>query len=867
MSQQHFIPARDQSQRSPSGHSGVLQRTCACGKSAPASRECEACRAKRVEGLQTKLRIGVPGDAFEQEADRAAEQIMRTPSSSDGGANLRSAPPRVQRRTAGDLGHRFGAPTIVDDVVHSGGQPLPHSTRAFFEPRFGHDFSRVRVHADSSAAASADAVNARAYTVGEHIVFGASQWNPASTSGRTLVAHELAHTIQQGRSPSAPYVARQAKEETSGEELEVLEAPKSADPSEAPWLVFYDRAKKIERKELLPTGTRVEATGRTKFDVRDAGGGKKIRIALRPVRVLRLPGKDPAGVIGQVGSVRAEYLMSVGTRPAPKPKDRSSATKFAERRTAILRGIAQQRAKEAYERQRPAATMGHLKVQPGPLGTVGGALQAASGAIADPIKEELFAVQDALEELQKEITSHPLYAFVDGLVDGIRSTLQPELFANNIETFAKFSVMWTLNPAVQVAFFAGTFIGVKKEIEGLIELVTNFNEVKEQLFELAKVVMSEGGAEVTRQVGRQVGSEAAKRMNEIAGITDVDKLAMALGETFGPMLLEIVIGIATGGSGLLGAAGKRVAELLATKFPKLAAVLDKVRAARKLLPGGKKARPDVPKTKGVPEAPDVPKKAAAPDVPKKTDAPEAPKKTDAPDAEPPKKAPRPLPDAEARELKEFARNRKNIRHVSDEKLLDDGYDVEIAGTNHTYRRRQDGTWCMFSAKSCDHAVDLDPSDAAFINRMARRGRAIATGWAIEDYIHSFRWTRPREFNFPGIDAWRGGTYRGRFVTGADVLQVKGISSLKHRNLYEHYNKGVAGLLKDRWGDTKKFYVVNPKSRSLDMVFDQDTYMKLGQSQTDELHRVMKELTNINQDPPVTLRWYYMGDKGRVEIIP
>src|SRR5439155_15454735 len=80
------------------------------------------------------------------------------------------------------------------------GQPLPTSVRAFFEPRFEHDFSQVRVHTDAHAAESAQAVQALAYTVGSDIVFGAGQYAPATTAGQRLLAHELTHVVQQGAS-------------------------------------------------------------------------------------------------------------------------------------------------------------------------------------------------------------------------------------------------------------------------------------------------------------------------------------------------------------------------------------------------------------------------------------------------------------------------------------------------------------------------------------------------------------------------------------------------------------------------------------------------------------------------------------------
>lgn len=83
------------------------------------------------------------------------------------------------------------------EVLGSAGQPLDSATRAFFEPRFGHDFSRVRVHQDARAAASARAVNALAFTAGHDLVFASGQYAPSTTAGRLLLAHELAHVVQQ----------------------------------------------------------------------------------------------------------------------------------------------------------------------------------------------------------------------------------------------------------------------------------------------------------------------------------------------------------------------------------------------------------------------------------------------------------------------------------------------------------------------------------------------------------------------------------------------------------------------------------------------------------------------------------------------
>jgi hypothetical protein len=89
------------------------------------------------------------------------------------------------------------APPIVHEALRTSGQPLDSVTRSYFEPRFGHDFGGVRVHADALAAQSADAVHAVAFTVGQDIVFAAGRYRPETPGGRRLLAHELTHVVQQ----------------------------------------------------------------------------------------------------------------------------------------------------------------------------------------------------------------------------------------------------------------------------------------------------------------------------------------------------------------------------------------------------------------------------------------------------------------------------------------------------------------------------------------------------------------------------------------------------------------------------------------------------------------------------------------------
>lgn len=135
----------------------LLQRKCACGQHTTSGGECDECKGKRD---------------------------------------------MLQRHSAGSLVPK-GVPPIVHDVLRSPGQPLDRETRAFMEPRFGHDFSQVRVHTDTRAANSAHAVDALAYTVGPDIVFGAGQYLPGTSASHRLLGHELTHVVQQSGRGSA----------------------------------------------------------------------------------------------------------------------------------------------------------------------------------------------------------------------------------------------------------------------------------------------------------------------------------------------------------------------------------------------------------------------------------------------------------------------------------------------------------------------------------------------------------------------------------------------------------------------------------------------------------------------------------------
>jgi hypothetical protein len=145
-----------------SRNAGTLQRKCACGQHTIAGGECSECNKK--------------------------EQTLQ----------------RSRARSHAEGIGALSVPPIVHEVLRSPGQPLDLSTRAFLNPRFGHDFSHVRVHTDSRAAESARAVNAHAYTVGQRVVFAEGQYAPDTPAGQKLLAHEMVHVRQQSSITAPP---------------------------------------------------------------------------------------------------------------------------------------------------------------------------------------------------------------------------------------------------------------------------------------------------------------------------------------------------------------------------------------------------------------------------------------------------------------------------------------------------------------------------------------------------------------------------------------------------------------------------------------------------------------------------------------
>lgn len=165
--------------------------------------------------IQFKLKVSQPGDEYEQEADRIAEQIIKYDSAGSKKVNSDSENKKenktgypdnkndvsIKRKIDNKMGNsvinNVGYP-LISSALKEGGQPLDNQTREFMESRFGYDFSNVRIHTDSEKATkSAMSVNALAYTVGNDVVFGKGHYNPITNKGKKLLSHELTHVIQQ----------------------------------------------------------------------------------------------------------------------------------------------------------------------------------------------------------------------------------------------------------------------------------------------------------------------------------------------------------------------------------------------------------------------------------------------------------------------------------------------------------------------------------------------------------------------------------------------------------------------------------------------------------------------------------------------
>lgn len=237
----------------------LLQRKCACGGAAGASSECTSCRGKRLSQR------------------RAA----------DGAALPQSLPP------------------IVHEVLGGPAQSLNPEASDAMGARFGHDFSRVRIHTDARAAASANAVSALAYTVGHDVVFAAGQYAPSTGAGRLLLAHELAHVVQQSSIDDV-----QAADERHLEAEADRAAAAATTDAVAPRVNSAVRPMLLRQPATAPSPPPVAPNASQQQIIEDARGAASMRtqIALHNLRGAVPPGAPGHGDTGEAMRERARHL-------------------------------------------------------------------------------------------------------------------------------------------------------------------------------------------------------------------------------------------------------------------------------------------------------------------------------------------------------------------------------------------------------------------------------------------------------------------------------------------------------------------------------------------------------------------------------
>jgi hypothetical protein len=265
-------------------------------------------RERSVAPSRPRLLVSAPGHASEREAQRISERPSH------------ASQPGVQARQAGPSAAGSAiAPPIVHKALASPGRPLDQAVRAAIAPRFGHDFARVRIHTDEIAARSARALNALAYTVGRDLVFARGQYAPGTAHGRRLLAHELAHVVQQDGSPGAGIVQRAEVDDRSCAGLmdiepdidthvnkEIVDERTSMDkPIFAPLLVLHVMQRLGGRSPISPIETFIEALPASKRTLPPSSlAGTKFSGVENVNKFYRLQALGAAHVVGSVVKIR-----------------------------------------------------------------------------------------------------------------------------------------------------------------------------------------------------------------------------------------------------------------------------------------------------------------------------------------------------------------------------------------------------------------------------------------------------------------------------------------------------------------------------------------------------------------------------------
>jgi hypothetical protein len=330
-----FSPQAKSDKSTGARFAGLLQSRCACGNHTIAGGECAQCAREnnslqrkggnqnalaagfsrsRISLLQPKLATGTSNDPLEHEADRIADQVLSAPSHS----SVTGALPQIQRFAGQSAGQTDVAPASVDRVLAGAGRPMDTTLRHDMEHRFGYDFSQVRLHSDAAAEQSARDVSAQAYTVGHDIVFGRGRFEPSTSEGRRLIAHELTHVVQQTGATRERLVRRHEKREltptTRGKSNHLIRRKCDVDPA----LEYYEKTapgKKIDYAEWLGKMRKVAGTAnKSLFEDAKAAGKIDRSFVLLVCKIQELLNVGEDGKLGGTTFTAFEKFSTGGAK-------------------------------------------------------------------------------------------------------------------------------------------------------------------------------------------------------------------------------------------------------------------------------------------------------------------------------------------------------------------------------------------------------------------------------------------------------------------------------------------------------------------------------------------------------------------------
>jgi hypothetical protein len=844
-------------------HGGLLQRKCACEEDSEQEKEPRGTLQRKAAGstlpasipplvhdfsripiysgdangctrparIQAKLAINQPGDEYEQEADRVAGEIVLSPglqrgSHMPGG----QAEPLIRRRVMEGGSAEAEAPAIVDEVLRSSGQPLDRSSREFFEDRFGHELGRVRVHHDARAAESAQAVNAQAYTSGQDVVFAAGKYDPSSLDGKRLLAHELTHVIQQGgaichTSGTAPAVQQGNVQSVTRVQYGLIQRS----------LGTYVKAMNQDPPDWYTAALHLngESPSTIRQMLKNLGDPRRIAKLHKAAR-----GGAGLGPCSNIALLTEPFYLKLN--PGEKPIDREGCKKPS----------------APAGRKAPVNTKLVDMIDNGQIGDALALLEAMKDdelvqtltkLYADNVFAYISLVSKAETPNGGGIKNQRLrdafvatgFGYKERYVDNYMScSVDPSSYGKpdpervkQGKWNLKFICSYSVTPDVHLTIYVDdisdseggsptdTYLGAG----GLLYPRILTKSTVPRLWQRKKRIIEEleGGHNVLFITQAYLGAEA--------GLGAVQ---------MGQSLLTLSIPAATQPGAIAGGGGR-------------------VMSAPEGQPRG--STPDEPVEVGAPgRRPGSSPEPVGPQQGKQAAAGRKVIPIEEGRLIRARKAARAADMPAEQELAQASGDRPRASSGSGKKPSGNvvsGGDVEAeVNAPKTQTRESSGSG----------GTNLPPEKPPVGVEARARGGAIE----VEHLDSMPEYSRPKETNFPGIDAWKGGretvrntkSGRTRIISGADVLQVKSVGSSNEASIRARVNEGIKGLEPDIYaaGNTR---VVNPSSRRLDVLFDEGALPEVSSG----TRKLLTDLSEAAGNKGIELRWFRYSAGRKVPI--